>query len=323
MNGREELVLRCAQRRREKIGTLSDEGFAELCLAVRENPSAFVDSPEQASFATLVGALGAFHRAGADDDLLDDEEFRAARERRLQTLSAACDQALSQDGGCLDARLVQVLAADLDPDDRLDALLEIEAKADAANELTLGSTGDAWDDVFTRPRLRLWDAIARACLAGGRYHMALDVSRGLMAASPKDQVGGRLTAALALARLEDEEGFNELDARLAGRENSWLNLGRTILLYKLGRMNAARRALRGYGELCEGAAYALLRPTFVEIYLPDRPEVPAGGFEEATFAVHEAEPIIADVPDFIAWADGFPWFHAAAEAYAEEHGYDW
>ena len=124
VNGREELVLRCAQRRREKIGTLSDEGFAELCLAVRENPAAFVDSPEQASFATLVGALDAFHRAGADDDLLDDEEFRAARERRLQTLSAACDQALSQDGGCLDARLVQVLAADLDPDDRLDALLE-------------------------------------------------------------------------------------------------------------------------------------------------------------------------------------------------------
>ena len=153
--------------------------------------------------------------------------------------------------------------------------------------------------------------------------MALDVSRGLMAASPKDQVGGRLTAALALARLEDEAGFNELDARLAGRENSWLNLGRTILLYKLGRMNAARRALRGYGELCEGAAYALLRPTFVEIYLPDRPEVPAGGFEEATFAVHEAEPIIADVPDFIAWADAFPWFHASGEAYAEENGYDW
>ena len=323
MNGREELVLRCAQRRREKIGTLSDEGFAELCLAVRENPAAFVDSPEQASSATLVGALDAFHRAGADDDLLDDEEFRAARERRLQTLSAACDQALSQDGGCLDAQLVQVLAADLDPDDRLDALLEIEAKADEANELTLGSTGDAWDDVFTRPRLRLWDAIARTCLAGGRYRMALDVSRGLMAASPKDQVGGRLTAALALARLEDEEGFNELDARLAGRENSWLNLGRTILLYKLGRMNAARRALRGYGELCEGAAYALLRPTFVEIYLPDRPEVPAGGFEEATFAVHEAEPIIADVPDFIAWTDAFPWFHASGEAYAEENGYDW
>lgn len=323
MNGREELVLRCAQRRREKIGALSDEGFAELCLAVRENPTAFVDSPEQASFATLVGALDTFSRAGADDDLLDDDEFRSAREHRLQALSAACAQALSQDSGCLDAQLVRVLAADLDPDDRLDALLEIEAKADKTAELNLGATGDAWDDVFTRPRLRLWDAIARTCLAGGRYRMALDVSRGLMAASPKDQVGGRLTAALALARLEDEEGFNELDARLAGRENSWLNLGRTILLYKLGRMTAARRALRGYGELCEGAAYALLRPTFVEIYLPDRPEVPAGGFEEATFAVHEAEPIIADVPDFVAWADGFPWFHAAANAYAEEHGYDW
>ncbi len=323
MNGREELVLRCAQRRREKIGALSDEGFAELCLAVRENPSAFVDSPEQAAFATLVGALEAFRRAGADDDLLDDDEFRAARKHRLQVLSAGCTQALAQDEGCLDAQLVQTLAAELDPDDLLDALLEIEAEADSAAELSLGATGDAWDDVFMRPRLRIWDAIARTCLDGGRYRMALEVSRGLMAASPIDKVGGRLTAALALARLEDEEGFNELDARLSGRENSWLNLGRTILLYKLGRMSAARRALRGYGELCEGAAYALLRPTFVEICLPDRPDVPAGGFEEATFAVHEAEPIIADVPDFIGWADSFPWFHAAGERYAETNGYDW
>ena len=323
MNGREELVLRCAQRRREKIGTLSDEGFAELCLAVRENPAAFVDSPEQASFATLVSALDAFRRAGADDDLLDDDEFRAARARRLQALSTGCAQALSQDEGCLDARLVQVLAAELGPDDRLDALLEVEGRAGGSADLSLGATGDAWDDVFMRPRLRLWGAIARTCLEGSRYRMALEVSRGLMAASPVDHVGGRLTAALALARLEDEEGFNELDARLSGHENCWLNLGRTILLYKLGRMNAARRALRGYGELCEGAAYALLRPTYVELYLPDRPEVPAGGFEEATFAVHEAEPIIADVPDFVSWADSFPWFHAAGESFSEETGYDW
>jgi hypothetical protein len=154
--------------------------------------------------------------------------------------------------------------------------------------------------------------------------MALEVSQGLMAASPADQVGGRLTAALALARLEDEEGFNELDARLSGRENSWLNLGRTILLYKLGRMSAARRALRGYGELCEGSG---IRPCSGPRLWRSTCQIgqrfPAGGFEEATFAVHEAEPIIADVPDFIGWADGFPWFHAAGESYAEANGYDW
>ncbi len=323
MNGREEFVLRCAQRRREKIGTLSDEGFAELRLAVQENPTAFVDSPEQEAFATLVGALEAFHHAEHDDELLDDDEFCAARAHRLKTLSAACAQALAQDEGCIDARLVQTLAAELDSDDRLDALLQIEGDADENIELGLGATGDAWDDVFMRPRLRLWDAIARTCLESSRYRMAIEVSHGLMAASPADAVGGRLTAALALARLEDEEGFNELDARLAGRENCWLNLGRTILLYKLGRMSAARRALRGYGELCEGAAYALLRPTYVELYLPDRPEAPAGSFEEATFAVHEAEPIIADIPDFVGWADRFPWFHAAGESFSEDTGYEW
>ena len=87
-------------------------------------------------------------------------------------------------------------------------------------------------------------------------------------------------------------------------------------------MNAARRALRG--QLCGGRRTPSPDPFAKGNHpLPDRPEVPAGGFEEATFAVHEAEPIIADVPDFIAWADAFPWFHASGEAYAEENGYDW
>ena len=59
MNVHEELIQRCAARRRKALGDLSDQGFAELLLAVRENPSAFVDSPAEAvSYTHLLAAAG-------------------------------------------------------------------------------------------------------------------------------------------------------------------------------------------------------------------------------------------------------------------------
>ena len=96
-----------------------------------------------------------------------------------------------------------------------------------------------------------------------------------------------------------------------------------VLLYKLDRMSAARRALRGFDELCEGGAYALLRPTFVEVYLPDRPEAAPCSFRECMLATREAEPIIADTPDFIAWCQGNDWLVSSAGRFAEKNDLDW
>ena len=42
MDGREELVLRLAAKRRAKL-ELSDSGYAELLLAVREDPERFME----------------------------------------------------------------------------------------------------------------------------------------------------------------------------------------------------------------------------------------------------------------------------------------
>ena len=61
----------------------------------------------------------------------------------------------------------------------------------------------------------------------------------------------------------------------------------------------------------------------IDTYLPDRPHAEAGGLEEATLAVHEADPIIADTPDFVAWAAEQPGFQGQAHAFADEHGLDW
>lgn len=319
MNAWDELVERCALRRREKIGPLSDDAYAELVLAVREDPASFVDDPSDAALLALAQALDAYRASCKNDDLLDDDAFEAARRRRLSALRAESERADQMAAGSLDARLLALLAQELDPDPLLGGLVELEHEFDAGET----PEGDAWGDVFYRPRLRLRAAVARTCLEGARFRMAASAAASLVDAMPGDQLGARHTFALALARLEDEAGFDALDALFDRRGDAWSHLARVILLFKLDRMSAARRALRGYDELCEGGAYALLRPTYVEPYLPDRPEVATGSFEESVLAVREAEPIIADVPDFIGWCQGFDWLVASAERFARGRDLDW
>ena len=319
MNAWEELVARCAMRRNEKIGPLSDEAYAELVLAVRQNPADFADEPPEQALLAVAHALDAYWASGRDDDLLDDAAFEAERARRLGLLRAACRQALELDERCLDARLIDLLAGGLEADPLTQGLLDLEREF-ASSPVP---EGDAWEDVFYRPHLRLRAAVARTCLDAARPRMAASAATSLLDAAPDDQLGARHTYMLACARLEDEPGLGALEARFSERESAWSHLARVLLLYKLDRLTAARRALRGFDGLCEGGAYALLRPTFVELYLPDRPEAAACGFEESLMAVREAEPIIADVPEFVAWCQGHDWLVASARAFAERRDLDW
>lgn len=322
MNLAEELVERCSLKRRKQIGPLSDQAFEELVLSVRQNPQAFIDEPAEQALSVLQHALDAFRDSMRDSDLLDDDQYMAQRKKSYAALRQGCLDAIKLDGDCVDAQLVLAQASYGNPDELLDKLSAIEE--------TLFPDGasfgpDAWDDVFTRPQLRLYAAMSRAREDGARYRMALNYAELVMSATEKraDPLGARFTAALALCRLEDEEGLNRLDERFSLHGNAWMNLARCILLYKLDRMPAARRALRGYANLSEGGAYALLRPIFVETYLPDRPGYAPGSFEEALCVIHEAEPIIADTPDFIAWCQTQDWLVADAQAFAEKRDLDW
>lgn len=320
MNFREELILRCASRRRQKLGQMSDAAYEELLLAVRQNPESYIDSDAERAFALLAQAMRKFHESARDDDLLDDDQYMAARNKRFETLRGACQAALSVDAGCLDAQLLLTLATVGRPDKLLDALCELEEKCADEPAFAQLNWGNPWD----RARLRLRAAISRTCADCACWKMALETASSVLEAteSAGDPLGARNTAALAYARLEDEEGLNALEARFA-QGNAWTSLARCLLLYKLERTPAARRSLRGFAQLNQGAAYAMMRPVFVEVYLPDRPDYAPGCFEEAMAAVHEAEVIIADTPDFVAWCQTLDWFEADARAYAEKHDLDW
>jgi hypothetical protein len=316
----EELILRCAQKRRKKIGGLSDEGFEELLLAVRENPANFIDDREEEAFARLGAALDRYHASCTNDDALDDTEFKLRHDKRLKALSSSCKEAAAISPECTDARLLIILVEESDSDKRLDDMYELAKSAPTGDNK---HRPDAWDDVFAHPRLRLRDAIARALVESSRYRMAQQTCEQLLSDSPSDALGARRTLALVLARLEDEEGLNDLDGRYPDQDNLWINFGRAMLLYKLGRMYPAQRALRGFDKLSRGGAYALLRPVFVEPYLPDRPQTKPGSFDEAIQLMHDAETIIDDTPGFVDWTQGLDWLVASAKSFGRESGYGW
>lgn len=323
MNLDEELVERLACRRSRRLGGLSPAAYAELLLEVRKHPEAYLEDPSDGAFMLLVDAVERVMSSRRQDEFRDDDSFMQARRRRMERLAYDCAQALTIAPQSVHAQLLAILASDKEPDAQLDDLLALEQTAGALDCTVLPESGDAWHDVFLRGRMRIRVAIARTCLDSARYRMANEYGQALMTLSPGDELGARHTCALALARLEDEQGFDALDARFGRRGDSWQQLARTILFYKLGRMPAARRALLGFARLCEGGAYALLRPVMVDTYLPDRPAAEPYSFAEVTMAVSEADPVICDVPDFCMWAEGQGSIAADAQAYAERNGFGW
>lgn len=324
MNLHEELVERLARRRSAKLGGLSQAAYAELVLAVREHPNDYIDDPSDQAFLLLEQAVRRVMDSRKDDELRDDQSFMQERSRHMKRFASDCGKALEVAPTSVEARLMSAIAADNEPDDLLDALLELDRALQAElGPVEVPESGDAWHDVFLRGRLRLQAALARTCLDSARYRMADAYGQALLSLSPADPLGARHTCALCLARLEDEDSFETLDARFGRRGDSWQQLGRAILFYKLGRMPAARRALRGLDSLCRGGAYALLRPIMVDTYIPDRPAAEPYSFEEVTLAVHEADPIICDVPDFCAWAENQSDFGDHARIFAESNGFGW
>lgn len=331
MNLTEELVQRCALKRRASIGSMSDAAYEELLLAVQSDLKSYASETDELPMYHLAQAVKRYQDSQLNDDSYTDEEFVQARITRLQTFLHALENIREKYGENTDLLRMDALIHTSDPESLLQALLAIQNQAEKEAKRTPNLEDsktsatiphDTWADVFTRPRLRLQAAIGRAYADTARFRLAATTCEQLLEKSPSDAVGARFTLALTYARLEDEAALNRLDDRFNHHSNAWIELARAILLFKLSRISSARRALKSYQMNTEGGAFALLHPTFVDIYIPDRPEVKTGSFNEALLAIHEAEPVIVDVPDFIEWAGNIPEFAAASNAYAEANGFD-
>ncbi|MBF0915369.1 MAG: hypothetical protein HXK40_06420, partial [Atopobium sp.] len=207
--------------------------------------------------------------------------------------------------------------------DLLDLQKEIDPIFRPKLEQAKQTHGDAWTCAEARPLLRLYAQIAQVATDCACFKLSKKACEDLLFFSPTDLLGARFTLAYVLARLEDEEGLHKLDESCGYQSNSWMRLAFTLLFFKLNRMPAAKRALKGFVNLGEGAAYALLRPSFVDLYIPCRISFTPDTFAENVIAVHEAEAIIADVPEFISWAESVPGVTQSARDYAFKAGLDW
>lgn len=183
----------------------------------------------------------------------------AARNRRIERLRSGCESALGCDEGCLDARAILALTEKGEPDDALERLEEIERGLESMEPV---DGADLWEDAFARPRLRLLASIARARLETARYRPALATCESVAALNPTDELGARHTWAIALARLEDEAAFDELDARFGRQGNAWTHLTRALLLFKLDRMAGRPPSA---SRLCEPVPGRRLRPASADL----------------------------------------------------------
>ena len=327
MSLREELILRCAHRRDAKLGGLSPKAFDELLEAVRNDVTAFVDTPSDAAFAEVTRAVENYERGLVEIDALDDEAYGIERARILNTLMQACRHVLETDPDCVDAR--HIIAVQMDnplclPNQAFDQLMTTRIETGPAAKLAAempGGTG--WGNVFIRPHLRLLAGVARQAIATTRFTLAASYATHALEVCPTDEIGARHTLAIACARLEDEANLNALDDLFNHESTAWSLLARAVLLYRLERYDSARRALRSFARLVDGGAYALLRPVLLPPYLPARPDVAPLSFDAAMQAVFETETVIADTPGFIAWAQNQPEIVAAAKNFADSRGFEW
>ncbi|OFK22147.1 hypothetical protein [Olsenella sp. HMSC062G07] len=155
------------------------------------------------------------------------------------------------------------------------------------------------------PYLRWLASLASKALICGHNHAAVDACERLLALDPSDAADARFTQALALAKLEDATGLDELERRVGAMDldrprrpqDAWLQLSRCALAYKQDDLARARSWLHG---VCEG--YPQARATlYLQKELPDgvfaRLALPPLSEDELIVAVSEATVLLQEGRD--------------------------
>ncbi|MEE8715451.1 MAG: hypothetical protein SOI26_05210 [Coriobacteriales bacterium] len=300
--------------------------MARIGRDAMRDPEAYALDDEDRAFALLQEALKVTRHEIEGYDDAEGDGFGDLQAPQLERSILALQRCIDLDGHCYDARMLQILAKATDDDEAITQLVGLEGSALAwcedRSRTYDGQVDDLWDATFMRPYLRIEAKIIDLLTLTCRYRAALQRSRRMLEKSPADGQGIRHGTALLLARLEDERGLDELDAAFSRKGSPWMQIARAMLLYKLERMDAARRAVVGLAHLYPAAAYYLANPDVAPLYLPDRPAAAPGSDKECLLATYEADFLVVDTPDFVDWAMGVPEFARAVSRYESAHGDD-
>lgn len=321
-----ELIDRIEAHQLEVLGDLSEAARAELRATIDESLESYLEDVTDRAFRSVWHEIATYERAmdmAAGESPDDYARSLAGARGRLMD---ACASVLEMDPACMDALTVQAIASAESPLDRLrrlEAVISEQHVMERVSEAAKAHDGVASADPLIRGHLRAYAALARTYYQCTFYDIAWVRCSELIEADADDIAGARYTKALCAARLEDEEMLNYLDASFQRSSNAWIDLARALILYKLNRMPAATRALRTFCTRCDGAAFALLSPTYVDTYLPCRPDFETGSYDEAVLAVHEADQVVVDAPGFIPWASSVEGIEDMAIDFARRYGMDW
>ena len=285
----------------------------------------------------------AFHLVALATDLIDYQlpfasddaaEGLISRGRRLLS------EALAIDPGCHDARRMSAAGSKPSFEEYYSFLRAgaDEVLASCTEQLALARSEMSGDriglaeDIAMRPYRRWIAAASELALICGHNREALRLGEQLLENDPEDLSDVRYTMALALAKLEDEPGLDELESRLERtRGNAWSCLARTALAHKRRDYGAAREHLSRIIKRYPEAVSALIRQSELPDGVFSRLAVTPFSEDELILAISEATVLLQEgfersgrgvlglwVADAV--AEMHP--HAAALALAERDGTD-
>ena len=289
---------------------------------VSVNPHKYAQTEHAQALLSYAGVhrhlLDELHRI---EDMGSDEEFEQTRNRLFDDMRDELLKIVRADAYVLDAQLLAIILADTPVDACLGDLMKLEATtADYLQQSVPGFDMEAphyWankvladgvtaaDLTVSEPTLIGWlhtlEAISQLCMASARYRAAVNYSRRVLKAEgyPTRAAG---TVLLALARLEDEDGFcpgppaRGADGADAPRELPGTYSPARSCCSK--RTRCARRHARCASLPTAARAARSFAEPHVSDAVPSLPARTARPWDLSHQAVWEADGIISDTPDF-------------------------
>lgn len=218
----------------------------------------------------------AFHLVAMASRLIDIELPFASDDRAQQIIDsghAILDEAISLDEHCYDAIRMKAAATSPSFDDFLafldDKANDVRAYCEQQREELCAERPEERArliaDLAMRPYIRWAAAEAEEALICGRNKKALQIADEVLRADPADAADVRFTAALAHAKLEDEQGLDSLIERMRANgharpaNDAWMQLARMSLAFKRNDLETAAHVVERLVSTYPHAAEALIR----------------------------------------------------------------